>query len=74
MSRVTAENRDGRDTQYQVCSNPTCGNNFKISHWDNKRAQREGWFLQKNGDSWCPEHTPEWLDAWREKMKANDSI
>ncbi|QFP95030.1 hypothetical protein SEA_NAPOLEONB_62 [Arthrobacter phage NapoleonB] len=30
-------------------------------------AGKEGWFMQKNGDNWCPKHTPEWVAAWRER-------
>lgn len=50
-----------------TCSYPNCGSYYKSHHWGNKEAQREGWFLQKNGDKWCPNHIPEWVDQWREK-------
>lgn len=27
----------------------------------------DGWFHKKDGDSWCPEHIPAWVAAWRAK-------
>lgn len=49
------------------CSNPECKNEFRAHEWGTKRAQREGWFLQKNNDKWCPDHLPEWVAEWRAK-------
>jgi NTP pyrophosphatase (non-canonical NTP hydrolase) len=34
---------------------------------NNKRAQTAGWFMQRNGDHWCPEHVPDWVEGWRER-------
>jgi hypothetical protein len=59
------------DAVYAVCSNPSCGKNFKVSHWDTKKAQRDGWFLQKDGSKWCPQHIPSWVAEWRAKQKEN---
>jgi hypothetical protein len=30
-------------------------------------AHQRGWFLQRNGDAWCPDHIPDWVVEWRSK-------
>ena len=49
------------------CHQPDCSRSFqRKSKWDNIRAVDQGWFLQKSGENWGPEHTPEWVEEWRE--------
>lgn len=50
------------------CSKPGCDATFKDHHWGAKKAQADGWFLQKNDDKWCPEHNPPWVAEWRAKQ------
>lgn len=69
VKRRHERNRDSIHTEtYCICDGPDCANSFKLTHWDSKRAQTDGWFLQKNGDVWCPEHVPEWVAEWRAKQ------
>lgn len=37
------------------------------------RAHDEGWFEQKDGTNWCPDHTPAWVQAWRARKAAEGS-
>ena len=47
----------------KVCEKPGPKN-----RWENTRAQTEGWFLQRNGDVYCPEHVPGWVAGWRARQ------
>lgn len=49
------------------CSHDGCDKSFKQHKWGAIGADSEGWFMQKNGDSWCPDHNPEWVAEWRAK-------
>lgn len=55
-----------------TCSAPDCSTSHKSSKWDNRKADKHGWFHQRNGDSWCPEHVPEWLETWRAKQRGEE--
>ncbi len=52
-------------TSLITCSASDCDATYKDHHWGHKAAQREGWFIQKDGASWCPSHVPEWVELWR---------
>jgi hypothetical protein len=52
---------DGR----KKCAEDGCTNAVKQDHWSSIHAHGEGWFFQKNGLIWCPDHTPEWVEEWR---------
>lgn len=52
------------------CSKENCPKTYIPDEWGTKRANREGWFLQRNGDAWCPDHNPEWVAEWRAKQAA----
>ena len=53
------------------CSEPGCETTFRSnSKWDDIRAADKGWFLQRTGETWCPEHTPAWVADWRAKVAA----
>lgn len=55
------------------CAEPGCEAEHKADHWNAIKAVEGGWFLQKNGDRWCPEHVPSWVPAWRERQRAQGS-
>lgn len=48
------------------CGYSGCENSFNNHRWGNIKAHDEGWVLLKNGDAWCPEHTPAWVSQWRD--------
>lgn len=48
-----------------LCSEPGCENSKPRHAWAYKTKDGEGWFDQRNGDSWCPQHVPDWVDQWR---------
>ena len=50
------------------CSQGGCEQSVKGHAWGKIKA--EGWFFQMNGDSWCPEHHPEWVAEWRRNKRA----
>lgn len=55
------------------CRQPRCTKTVPASRHDKIRAQQEGWFFPRddNPDGWCPEHKPEWVDAWRARRDAS---
>lgn len=46
------------------CSVEGCTNSVPQGHW---AKGRENWFFQRNGDNFCPEHIPAWVEGWRKK-------
>lgn len=62
--------------QTKKCSEPSCRSSYKIDWHDMVEAHKQGWFMQRNGASWCPEHVPDWVQEWREaKLKeSSDGI
>ncbi len=49
------------------CSEPGCPERVGDHRWGAIKAQSEGWFYQRNGEAYCPQHVPAWVPAWREK-------
>lgn len=47
------------------CAFITCICSFPDHRWGAIRAFNEGWFVEKNGTAWCPDHVPEWVADWR---------
>lgn len=47
------------------CAAEGCDRTFRDHQWGQTKAHNEGWFHQRDGRSWCPEHTPEWVAEWR---------
>ena len=45
----------------------SCGRFIKNpSKWVMIKAHSEGWYEQKDGTVWCPDHRPEWAPKeWR---------
>lgn len=57
----------------KTCKNEECTESFDSgSRWDDQRASNLGWFFQRNGDVWCPEHTPDWVAEWRARKNKKD--
>lgn len=54
-----------------ACAHPDCTNEMPSNAW--AVIKTEGWFHQKDGNSWCPEHTPEWVAEWRAKKERYSS-
>lgn len=52
-----------RETTYTTCSGEGCEQKIADHAWG--RIKAEGWFIQKDGNVWCPDHTPEWVEEWR---------
>jgi hypothetical protein len=50
-----------------VCSDPTCDESHKDHRWGKIKAGSSGWFMSKDGSSWCPKHIPDWVKEWRVK-------
>ena len=48
------------------CSAVGCAKSIKDHYWGHVKA--EGWFFSKAGEAYCPEHLPEWVPAWRERV------
>lgn len=46
----------------EIAPNPGTG---RIGKWNIMRAEKEGWFFQKDGTAYCPKHVPAWVPAWR---------
>lgn len=46
-----------------------CDRTLVAHYWGKIRAHSEGWFTQKDGTIYCPDHTPKWAKRWR-KQKA----
>lgn len=47
------------------CRHETCEAEFKDHRWGRIKAHDAGWFEQKDGTAWCPEHNPPWVAEWR---------
>lgn len=47
------------------CAAVPCEQTHKNNRWAKTKAHAAGWFEQRDGRSWCPEHTPPWVAAWR---------
>jgi predicted RNA-binding Zn-ribbon protein involved in translation (DUF1610 family) len=61
------------DTPMKYCAFEGCDEHYPFHRWGATHAHGEGWFLQNNGDSWCPRHEPGWVQGWRESRKARES-
>lgn len=46
----------------------------RASKWDAIRAAESGWFEQKDGTLYCPEHVPDWVEPWRASRLAREGI
>ena len=55
------------------CAHGKCPNTFEAHRWAKVRAQTLGWFMQRNGKAWCPDHVPGWVVEWRKNKQRDDS-
>lgn len=55
----------------QHCSEPSCLHNVSMHYWGKVTASNAGWFFQRTGEAWCPEHVPEWVTEWRARRDAS---
>lgn len=56
------------------CSATDCDESIKDHYWGRVHAGEAGWFFQKNGDSWCPDHNPPWVAEWRSRKKKDAGL
>jgi hypothetical protein len=56
------------DGENLVCDAPNCEAKRKNHKWG--RVKAEGWFFEKSGKVWCPDHHPDWVTEWRKKNEA----
>jgi hypothetical protein len=49
------------------CAAADCSATHPDHAWGKIHAHGAGWFTQKNGTAWCPDHVPEWVTSWRQK-------
>lgn len=54
-----------------TCAESGCDATHRDRHqWDQGEAAKKGWFFQKDGKRWCPEHNPPWVAEWRARKAA----
>lgn len=51
------------------CAEPGCEKSIPDHYWGRVK-DGDGWFQQRNGDVWCPDHIPGWVEAWRQRRDA----
>jgi hypothetical protein len=51
--------------EWVKCKDKECDQKIKDHMWG--RIKATGWFFQKDGSAYCPDHIPEWVPAWREQ-------
>lgn len=66
MAREMVKNHQTPDVE---CAYLGCDNTYRDHRWGATKAHDAGWFIQKNGDAWCPEHVPKWVKSWRARRK-----
>ena len=47
-----------------ICSYSGCPSEVKNNRWAKIKSE---WFFQMNGEAWCTEHIPDWVEDWRAK-------
>lgn len=52
-----------------ACAWPGCEAQYKDHRWGSIKAHAAGWFIQKDGTAWCPDHVPDWVEAWRARKQ-----
>lgn len=50
-------------TDEVVCAERGCAASVPDHYWGLVKA--EGWFFQRDGSAWCPQHIPPWVAGWR---------
>lgn len=57
------------DEDHVHCNAEGCDASYPRHRWGAITAYDSGWFAQKEGITWCPEHIPEWVKPWRAKTQ-----
>jgi hypothetical protein len=57
------------EVQPKQCADPTCEASYKPHAWGSIHAHAAGWFQQKDGTAWCPQHNPPWVAEWRARQQ-----
>jgi len=55
-----------------TCSGKKCTASVPGAKWARIKATKQGWIFLKNGESYCPEHLPEWVEGWRLRRAARE--
>lgn len=53
--------------KFKTCAIEGCTNRFADHVWGARNAQKAGWFCQKDGTNFCPNHIPDWVAEWRNR-------
>lgn len=48
------------------CSVEGCPNTIPNHYWSKVKSE---WFVQKDGQRFCPDHIPAWVEPWRKKQQ-----
>lgn len=56
------------------CHAEGCEANYRAHQWGTTKAAAEGWFFQKDGTAWCPEHVPAWVEQWRAEKAEEEAL
>src|SRR5947209_6361233 len=49
------------------CAHDGCTAEHQFDGYNAVRAHSFGWFSQRDGRVWCPDHNPPWVTEWRAK-------
>lgn len=52
-----------------LCAELSCNESFANHKWGAIKAHDEGWFALKEGEAWCPQHLPDWVEKFRKDGK-----
>lgn len=55
---------------YTKCND--CEEKIPANKFSHIRAGDKGWFFEKDGTVYCPNHTPGWVSQWRLNARKND--
>lgn len=66
---ITHVSDPGHKTAEKTCAQNGCDESYQEHRWGAIKAHDAGWFTQKDGTAWCPQHVPDWVPAWRERQR-----
>lgn len=53
--------------QYRHCAESGCEEKFFGNRGAMMKAHYSGWYLQKSGKVWCPDHRPAWAPKFEKR-------
>lgn len=53
-------------SEEKECSHPECSKTVKAHYWGQVKSN---WFFGKDDKQYCPDHIPDWVEAWRKRKK-----